>query len=284
MISRFILLAGFAATSTFAADTADKSKYHLFNPTPKELMREMSTDRPDKTESPYTIDAGHFQIESDLAVMAFDHDTSGGADTRTTDWAVGTLNLKAGICNYSDFQLVLFPYSRLRSDDRLTGAINRQSGFGDILTRVKVNLWGNDGGVCAGAIMPYIKWPTSQDNIGNTAIEGGVIIPVGFELPGGWSSAVMTEFDWLRDGVGADYHPEFVNSITFAHDIVGNLGGFIEFYSLVSAESGVPWVGTLDLGLTYGIGKDIQLDGGVYIGLTKAATDLSPFIGLSVRF
>ena len=29
-------------------------------------MREMSTDRPDKTESPYTVDAGHFQIEWDL--------------------------------------------------------------------------------------------------------------------------------------------------------------------------------------------------------------------------
>lgn len=39
----------------------DKSGYHLFNPTPTALMREMSTDRPDQTESAYTADAGHFQ-------------------------------------------------------------------------------------------------------------------------------------------------------------------------------------------------------------------------------
>src|SRR5688572_5942243 len=40
-----------------------KSHYHLFNPTPRAQMREMSTDRPDQTESPYTVDAGHVQVE-----------------------------------------------------------------------------------------------------------------------------------------------------------------------------------------------------------------------------
>jgi hypothetical protein len=44
-----------------ATGPADKSAFSLFNPTPRELMREMSTDRPDTTESPYTVDAGHFQ-------------------------------------------------------------------------------------------------------------------------------------------------------------------------------------------------------------------------------
>src|SRR5687767_2381830 len=42
---------------------SDKSGYHLFDPTPRALMREMSTDRPDTTESPRTVDAGHFQLE-----------------------------------------------------------------------------------------------------------------------------------------------------------------------------------------------------------------------------
>ena len=41
--------------------TADpnKSQYNLFNPTPRALMREMSTDRPAKTASAYAVDAGH---------------------------------------------------------------------------------------------------------------------------------------------------------------------------------------------------------------------------------
>jgi len=43
-----------------------KSGYTLFNPTPPELMREMLTDRPDKTEALILVDAGHFQIEADV--------------------------------------------------------------------------------------------------------------------------------------------------------------------------------------------------------------------------
>lgn len=41
----------------------DKSGYSLFKPTPRQFMRELTTDRPDQTESPYTVDAGHFQVK-----------------------------------------------------------------------------------------------------------------------------------------------------------------------------------------------------------------------------
>ena len=247
-------------------------------------MREMSTDRPDKTESPYTVDAGHFQIESDLAVFEYDHDRSAGAHVHNESWSVATLNLKAGLCNFSDLQVVLFPYSRARADDRIAGTIGHQSGFGDVLTRLKINLWGNDGGSTAGAIMPYVKWPTSQNDLGNNAIEGGVILPVAFELPAGFGSAVMTQFDWVQDSDSNDYHPEFINTITISRNIVGNLDGFIEFFSLVSTEEGSDWVGTLDLGLTYSITEDWIIDGGVYIGVTKSAPDIAPFLGMSFRY
>src|SRR5256885_9928210 len=47
----------FRSCSAALADK-NKSDFNLFNPTPPELMREFNTDRPDKTESPYTVDAG----------------------------------------------------------------------------------------------------------------------------------------------------------------------------------------------------------------------------------
>src|SRR6187402_3113627 len=59
----------------------DKSQYHLFNPTPLNLMREMSTDRPDTTESAYTVDAGHYQIE--MSFFDYSRDRSDGARTKT---------------------------------------------------------------------------------------------------------------------------------------------------------------------------------------------------------
>lgn len=51
------------------ASVADKSIYHLFNPTPVSKMREFVTDRPDRTKSPISVDAGHFQLETDLVSL-----------------------------------------------------------------------------------------------------------------------------------------------------------------------------------------------------------------------
>ena len=131
--------------------------------------------------------------------------------------------------------------------------------------------------------MPYVKFPTSQDEIGNEHVEGGFIVPLSVSLPAGWDSTVMTELDILRDGNNAGYHAEFVNTITFAHDIYGPLGGYVEFFSLVDTDGG-EWIGTVDGGLTYAVTPDFQLDAGINVGVTRSAPDINPFVGLSVRF
>src|SRR5688572_24804065 len=74
---------------------ADKSGYTFANPVPAAELRELSTDRPDQTESPYTVDAGHFQVESDLVNYTRDRD----GNIRTTDLSLAALNLKVGLTN-----------------------------------------------------------------------------------------------------------------------------------------------------------------------------------------
>jgi hypothetical protein len=162
--------------------------------------------------------------------------------------------------------------------------VKRQSGFGDVTSRVKWNLWGNDGGPTALAVMPFVKIPTSQDGIGNNSLEGGIILPLAVELPLGLSLGLMTEFDVARDMDSPNYHPEFINTITLGHDLVGNLGGYLEFYSLVSDDHDADWIGMFDIGLSYGLTPNIRFDLGVNIGLTEPADDLNPFAGLSFRF
>ncbi len=273
-----------AALAGEAKSAPDKSRYTLFNPTPADQMREMSTDRPDKTESAYTVDAGHFQIEMDLATYERDHDTAGGANVLTESWGFAPVNLKVGLCNQADLQLVIDTYSRVRTNDRAARTTTIQQGFGDITTRLKVNLWGNDGGTTAFAAMPYVKFPTSQDDLGNHAVEAGLILPLAIDLGHGFGMGLMTEFDFLQNAANANYHTEFVNSVTVSHDIIGDLGGYVEFWSVVSTESGSKWQGTLDLGLTYAVTGNIQLDGGANIGLTKSSPDIQPFVGISIRF
>jgi hypothetical protein len=274
------------AATAFAADAPlDKSQYNLFNPTPPQWLREMSTDRPDKTESPYTVDAGHFQIEMDLVNYSYDKHNPRRDGTIVRTWGIAPVNLKVGLLNNLDLQLVLQPHTYVHTSDPAAG-VSKRRGFGDITTRVKWNLWGNDGGETAFALMPYFKLPTNQDLLGsgNHSVEGGLIAPLAVELPAGWGMGLMTQLNFVRDTTSSGYHQEFVNSVTFSHDIVGDLGGYVEFYSSVSTERGSSWTGTVDLGLTYALTKNIQLDAGINLGVTRAAADFNPFVGLSWRF
>jgi len=261
----------------------DKFGYHLFNPTPRAQMREMSTDRPDQTESAYTVDAGHFQVEMDFANATFDTDRSNGGKVRTRVWNFGSVNLKAGLLHNMDIQFVLDPYVDSRIEDRVSGAVEKASGFGDVQTRLKINLWGNDSGRTALAIMPFVKWPLPESGLRNGRTEGGVIIPLAIELPAGWSTTVMTEFDFVSDEAGG-YDTEFVNSITFAHDIAGKLGGYLEFFSVVGNAPGFDWIGQADVGFTYAVSDNAVFDFGCNFGVTKAAPDFNPFVGFSIRF
>src|SRR5437667_1197436 len=105
------------------SEAPDKSDYTLFNPTPRPLMREMNTDRPDKTESPYTVDAGHFQIEGDILSYTYDRYNPAHTDTRIETVSIAPMNLKVGLRNDVDLQLVLETYTSVRAHDIPTGAV-----------------------------------------------------------------------------------------------------------------------------------------------------------------
>ncbi len=239
-------------------------------------MRELTTDRPDKTESPYTVDAGHYQIELDLISFSYD---------RTVEnFAIAPINFKAGLLNNMDLLIIVESYNIERTRERAAGNRAEISGFGDVIVRWKTNFWGNDGGDTAFGVMPFVKLPTNQHDLGNGAVEGGIIFPIAIKLPRDFDLGAMTEVDFVQNEDDSDYHREFVNSITMGHAIAGELSGYIEFFSAVSTQRNTEWVGTFDFGVTYKLTPSIQLDAGLNVGLTRAADDLNPFVGFSVRF
>jgi hypothetical protein len=262
------------------APTPDKSSYDLFNPVPNTLLRELSPDRPDKTESPYTLDAGHFMLEMDFA--NFTYDQMDGTTTRA--WNIAPFNIKAGLFNNVDLQFVFDNYLNVRTENSATSATTTQSGVGDFTTRLKINLWGDDGGKTAFALLPFVKFPTSTDNLGNNAVEGGVILPLAVKLPAGFDMGCETAISFMQDVDDNRYHEEFINSITFDHGIIGRLSGYLEFFSDISTEHHASWIGTVDTGLEFMLTENIQLDCGCNFGVTRAADDFNPFAGITVRF
>jgi hypothetical protein len=285
------LLRGFLASAvlTAHAETAggahasvDKSAFHFFNPTPSQYLRAMDTDGPGTTESPYTVDAGHFQIEMTFLAYTSEREPFDGQRYELEAWAIAPMLLRLGLLNQFEAQLVLDPYVVVR--ERV--GTNRMTvrGFGDTTVRLKYNFWGNDSGRTALAATPYLKFPTSSEGLGNNRLEGGLILPLTVNLPEDVWLGLTTRFDAVRDLAGPGYEMEFGNSIAVGHDLIGNLFGYVEFFSAVSTERDAPWVGTFNTGLIHGLTDDIQLNGGVNLGVTRSADDWSAFFGMAWRF
>lgn len=262
---------------------ADKGSFHLFNPTPKELMREFSTDRPDKTESAYSVDAGHFQFETDILIFSSDKTSDAGVETKTSGLGLMASNLKIGLTNDIDFQAIITPYATAKAE--ATGAPAQEfKGFGDTVLRLKTNLFGNDGGPAALAVMPFVNLPTNSGGLGHKLLEGGIIVPFALSLPSDWNMGAMLQWNRAKNEADDAFHHEWVSSITFGHDLIGDLAGYAEFWNLSSTESSSTWTATLDFGLTYEVVKNVQLDAGMNVGITESADDLNPFLGISALF
>jgi len=263
------LLVGAAPlSSALAGDLPDKSRYNLFNPTPKDRLREFATDRPDKTEAPTTVDAGHFQFEMDLA--SFTHDPG------TNVWNVAPFNLRAGLLHQVELSLIFGSYVHEQSTSTL-------SGVGDFIARLKINLCGNDRGPTAFAFLPFVKFPTNTGGLGNDAVEGGALFPFSVNLPGQFELGMEAGVSFLRNEIGRSYHEEFVNSVPFVREIVARLRAYCEFFSSLSTERNSDWMDTVDLGLTFAITEDLQLDCGCNLGVTRGADNINAF-GLGFRF
>lgn len=267
-----------AARHAWAQDPApgppDKTRFSLINPTPRDLMREMSTDRPDATESPYTVDAGHVQVELSFIDFSRESDAS-----REDAYAYAPVNLKLGLLNNLDLQLVLAPYERIQADGG-----EDPSGFGDAQVRLKLNLWGNDAGDTALALMPFVKFPTGDDSLTNDRLEGGLIVPFAVALPADFSLGLMVELDVVRDATDEGYEFDVVHSAVLGRDLIGSLGAFAEYFGVAGTDPDVEYRASFNTGITLGITPDVQLDAGVRIGLTDAAEDFGVFAGISFRY
>ncbi len=135
------------------------------------------------------------------------------------------------------------------------------------------------------ALLPFVKIPTNTSEIGNTSVEGGLIVPLTVHLPAGFEVAMETEIDDNRNSDNDGRHAEWVNSISLGHDLIPErLSGYIEFWSDLSGERHQSWMGTFDTGLQYTLTKNILLDIGVNLGLTRNAPDVEVFTGISLRF
>jgi hypothetical protein len=282
MIAVALLMVVAVGSVSAQEEQSIKKSYNLFNPTPEGNLRELNTDRPDKTDSPVTVDAGHIQVEMDIANYTFDGANAARGSTTSKAYQLVPVNLRVGVLEDCDLQLLLSPWQWDRSENA-GGTVEHRTGFGDIVLRSKVNLAGNDGGFFALAIVPFVKLPTAQGQLGNGKVEFGLGIPYAFDVPA-WDVGLEIALSRNGDNVGRGYYAEFTNSISIGHSIGSIVSCHMEFFNCLSTARDLGPVNTIDAWLVCKVDKNLSLDSGVYIGLSDFADDWHPWIGIAWRY
>ena len=190
--------------------------------------------RPSKTDSTTTLDAGRYQIETNIVAYTYNDDCIGGTCTTTKQWyGAGSTNLRIGLTQASDFQIIVDAYRDLTVSDKTAGTRDESNGFGDTLLRYKYNFFGNDGGEWALAGLAFVKLPTNQDNLGNDDVEAGFELPFNWNFAEGWSFGGMTQVNLLRDSApgGSDYYGGYVNSLIVTRSFTEKWSGYGELWT-----------------------------------------------------
>src|SRR5207237_1312822 len=205
------------------------------------------------------VDAGHFQYEMD--VFNYTRQTMG--TVRTETWIVPNPTLKVGVTNNVDLELNFAPFVNIHTRDFSTGIASTVSVASDLIARLKINFWGNNGGQTAFALIPFVKAPTAPTGIGNGAVEGGVIAPLSISLPNDFTLLFNSEIDALKNSVGDGYHPNFVNLVNLSRPIVKDVTLYVELWSSVNVDP-VRTVRqfSFDTAIAWTVTKNLQFDVG----------------------
>lgn len=265
------LLMFFLTATPASAGSADA----LFTAAAPADIRPMSLDRPDVTESAYSVPPGYFQVE--MSFFDFERDASRGTRTETSTW--GMMNIKAGLTADMDLQLVFDAHQEIRTST--AGSTLRQSGFGDVILRLKKNLWGNDEGRSAFALMPYVSIPTGTELSAN-AWQGGLIAPFAYELSDRFGFGAMGQVDMVHDADTQGYDLQWLATATVGMEITDRWGMFVE--GVVVAGEDAAFIALFNTGFTFAVTDTLVFDAGVRIGLNRPAPDFGVFSGVSFRF
>ncbi|EDM38903.1 hypothetical protein PBAL39_22560 [Pedobacter sp. BAL39] len=259
------------------AQATPAASFSLFHPVPKAQMRDMETDRPDVTESPFTVDAGHFQYETDFVRVTRER----SEQSQTNTLLINQANLKIGLTGSTAIQIGLQSFGRQKELDLASGERKVSSGIGDVTLRIKQNLVGNDDGNFALAILPYVKFPSSKYDH-QSRFEGGMIVPMLFKLPGEWNLGLQVQADRLKDADAQAMHTEFLQALTLSHALIKGMDGIAETYYTYDLKAH-QWSNFLNASVQVEASKDFKLDAGLNCGLQKTASK-QYFIGASCRF
>jgi hypothetical protein len=227
-------------------------------------------DRPDVTNSAQLVAPGHLQIESGATYTK--------ASTALSSFGSPVL-ARVGVSNRIE--------ARIGTDGWVTRAVvgDRQSGFGNVQAGAKLRLVDDSQGSPVLAVIPMINLPTASASkgLGSGDVDYTLTVAGGADL--GARSHVDANYAVGKIGAGAGRRHFTQHLVSVSASVsVDRWDPYGEVFWFSGQEPDGGAVAAFDVGAIYHLRDRLAFDGGVQVGLSQSAPNLSLFAGLTVGF
>ena len=228
-------------------------------------VQDISTDRPDQSNTPQLVPKGALQVETGFLV---EKDNSGA--TVTKNFTYNNTLLRFGINQNFEMRLnTLYQGSSTSSD------INTIQGFGPLSVGMKIKLSDKNGFWPQTSFITHINLRSGSNEFKPSYLSNDLTLSCAHDLSERWSLTYNGGFAWNGES------PEAVlfYAVSAGFNISEKFSLFAESYAFIQNK----YDPRVDAGLTYRITPLVQFD--VSGGLTLSAINSSQFLstGLSIR-
>jgi hypothetical protein len=251
-------------------DPYDSAHFSWRKPVPRNRLRPLRPDRPGITESPFTVDAGHLQIETDLLRLV--NEQGGEDDPQRRTWHTAFATVKLGLSRKTDLQLEVPLYSVEKQRPTGNEEWENQRGFGDLTVRLKHNFLGDDQeGPLAASVIGYVRMPTGAAGVSDARTEYGLVLPVNVEVGDTYNLEAQLETVLNYDPEQGERFWRLTPSVALDREFGKKLGLLV--------EGAFPWDSQ---DRRWNAQLNVQVDIGTHVAL-NGRTDRQYFVGFTIR-
>ena len=240
---------------------------------------ELCADRPGLDTPPCVVAEGTVQFEIGLADWSLDR----SAADRTDSFVVGDALLRYGLTPNIELRAGWQAFLVERVRDYGTGAVNRQSGAGDVTLSAKINL--APDGMAPVAILPFVTVTTGKASLGAGTWEAGFLVPVSIDASDRVSLLLTPEIAAMADEDGAGRHLALGTSAGVGLSLSDRIYSSVEAQLVRERDpAGSLTEAVAGAFLGWQPGADSQFDIGAQFGLNDDSPDVELYLGLTRRF
>lgn len=222
----------------------------------------IQTDRPDQTETPYTVPAKHFQMETGVSFEQTDPEIQSYTDP--------TILFKYGLNDHFELGLIT-EFATLKARETT-------SGLTPITLRFKEKITDEKGLLPITSFIGYLTVP----NWASKEFKSTYLAPAfRFTMQHTLSQKFSIGYNLGAEWNGETPEPAFIYTLTTGYSISEKIGAYAEVYGFAPQKSKPDH--RFDCGLNYLVKENMLLDLSGGVGITKNAPDYYVALGFSFR-